>query len=126
MNKNVIRVAAAIPGIPMLINGIGFIATPLETSQSLGMELLTGIGLSTQLGDFTSFFIGTAVLIFLGAFKSDSKLLYAAALYLGGAAVFRTVAALFNGADMATDIIIVELVLTAWICTCAFLLGKKD
>ena len=52
MNKNVIRVAAAIPGIPMLINGIGFIATPLETAQSLGMELLTGIGLSTQLGDF--------------------------------------------------------------------------
>jgi hypothetical protein len=63
-NKNVIRVAAAMPSKPMLINGIGFIATPLEPNRSRGMELLTGVGLLTQLGDFTSFFIGTAVLIF--------------------------------------------------------------
>ncbi len=125
MKKNILRVVAALPGIPMLLSGTGFIFQPEQATESLGMVLLDGIGRSTQLGDFASFFIGVTVLIFLGAYRAQGQWLYAAAMFLGGAAVFRVAAAVLNDAGMATQFIIAEIILTVWLCTCAFFLDRS-
>ena len=124
MKKNILRVLAAIPGIPMLMNGIAFLTNPAQATAGLGMDLLDGVGRSTQVGDFMSFFFGIAILIFLGAYKATGQLLYVAAMFLGGAAVGRTIAAMAHGADMANQFIVPELVLTVWLCLCAYFLNK--
>jgi hypothetical protein len=125
MKKNIIRIIAALPGLPMLLNGVGFLLQPEQAAASLGMEMLEGVGRSTQVGDFASFFFGLAVLIFLGAYHSKGRWLYAGAMFLGSAAVFRMVAAVAHGADMATQFIAVEVILTVWLCVCAFLLDRE-
>jgi len=124
MKNNILRVLAAIPGIPMLMNGIGFMTNPEQAAAGLGMELLDGIGLSTQVGDFMSFFICIAILIFIGAYKARGQMLYIAAMFIGGAAVGRVIAATAHGAEMASQLIIAELILTLWLCLCAYFLDK--
>ena len=126
MKKNILRVLAAIPGIPMFMNGVGFLTDPEQAAAGLGMQLLDGIGRSTQVGDFMSFFLCVAILIFMGAFKARGLLLYIAAMFLGGAAVGRTIAAMAHGADFATQLIVAEVVLTVWLCLCAYFLDKAS
>ena len=92
---------------------------------ALGMQLQDGIGRSTQLGDMAAFFIGIAVLILLGAVNSQGRWLYAAAMFMGSAAVFRILAALVAGATMATSFIVAEVILTAWLCTSGWLLNRN-
>ena len=45
----------ALPAIPMALTTINFVINPSKAAEALGMDLLTGIGLSTQLGDFGAF-----------------------------------------------------------------------
>ncbi len=126
MKKNILRVVSTAPGILMAMNGIGWLVQPEETAKGLGMPLLDGIGRSTQIGDFGAFFLGITILVFVGAFRCQGHWLYSAALFLGGAAVIRTFAALVHGAGMATEFIIAEIVMTIWLVVCAYLMDKTD
>ncbi len=108
--EQTMRILAVIPGLLMLMNGFGFLTQPAQTAAALGMPYLDGIGRSTQVGDFTSFFIGTAVMCLLGAWQRNATWLYAGALLLGGAAVFRTVATVVHDAPFAAVFIGVEVV----------------
>ncbi|MBL4679274.1 MAG: hypothetical protein JKY88_00965 [Pseudomonadales bacterium] len=124
MKKNIIKVLAVIPGLLMLLNAIGFMTNPEQTANDLHMTLLDGLGRSTQIGDMTSFFMGTAILIFVGVIHFKGRWLYAGALFLGGAALFRSMAAVMHGADWAIQYIIIEIVLTIWLCATAYAMDK--
>ncbi|MEO2174037.1 MAG: hypothetical protein ABGY96_08050 [bacterium] len=124
MKNKIIRVIAAVPGLVMLQGGVSFLINPEQQVSNLGMTLLDGVGRSTQLGDLAAFFIGSAVFIFMGAVLSKGRWLYAGAMLIGGAAMMRILAALVAGAEMATQFIVAELVMTAWLCACAFFVDK--
>lgn len=124
-NVMLARILAALPGLAMGVNAVGWIIRPAETAESLGMPLLDGIGRSTQIGDFTSFFVACALLSFWAAAKLNATAAYSAALILGGAAIFRTLAWAIHGAEFATVFIIVEAVLTAMLLVSANLM-KRD
>ena len=125
MKKNIYRVLATLPGFLMGMNAIGWLTQPEETAKGLGMPLLDGIGRSTQIGDLGALFVGTTILIFWGAFRSQGQWLYSAALFLGCAAVIRTIAALAHGAAMATQFIVAEVIMTIWLVVFAFLIEKE-
>ena len=125
MKKNIIKILAALPGLAMLLNAIGFITNPEKTAGDLHMILLDGLGRSTQIGDMTAFFMGTAILILIGAIRYEGRWLYAGAMFLGGAALFRSMAALVLGAEWATQYIVIEIVLTIWLCIAAFVIDKR-
>ena len=89
MNNNVIKIIAAVPGIPMLVNALMFILQPETVTADLGMPLLEGVGLSTQLADLGAFFTFSALLIFYGVLKSNGEYLRIVALLLGLAALLK-------------------------------------
>ena len=120
------RILAALPGLAMGFNAVGWLFNPAQTAESLGMPLLDGIGRSTQVGDFTSFFFACAVLSLWAAIKLNASAAYAAALILGGAAVFRTTAWLMHGADLASLFIGVEVVLTLMLLVSAHLMKRNS
>ena len=126
MKRNILRVVAALPGVPMLLNGLSFIFTPVDAAKSLGMPLLDGIGRSTQIGDFTAFFIASSIFIFMGAYLASVRWLNAAALLLGLAAIMRTMAYLLHGADLATTLIAAEIILTVWLVVTGQLLKRSE
>ena len=119
MNKNIVRLIMALPAIPMALTTLNFVINPSKAAEALGMELLTGIGLSTQLGDFGAFFAVAAFLIGAGSLFMKSEYFKIAALLFGSAALFRTIAWALNGAEFATSLIISEVVLVVWMLVSA-------
>jgi hypothetical protein len=92
-----------------LVQGLNWILDPASAAQGLGMPLLDGIGRSTQIGDFAAFFFATGTMIAMGTYPGQTQWLYGGAMLLGFAAVMRTVAALFHGADFAVFPISIEV-----------------
>ena len=105
------RLLAALAALPMLANGLGWLLQPAQTAQSLGMPLLDGLGRSTQIGDFFSFFLVAALLGLYGAGRRHAGACFAAALLVGLAAVGRLLASGLHDAPLATFFIAVEVVL---------------
>ena len=111
--ERAIQIFVALPGVLMGIQAIGWLVDPKGAAEGLGMPLLDGVARSTQIGDMTAFFVGLCGMVLLGAIRKNATWLAAAAIMLGGAAIFRTTAWMFHGADLATQFIVPELVLTA-------------
>ena len=105
------RILAGIAGLMMGLSAINWLLDPGAAATSLGMPLLEGLGRSTQVGDFTAFFVCCAGFALWAAWKSSASFAVAAAALLFGAAVFRTLAYLIHGADLATNFILIEVVL---------------
>ena len=114
--ERAIQIFVALPGVLMGIQAVGWLVDPKGAAEGLGMPLLDGVARSTQIGDMTAFFTGLCVMVLLGAIRKNATWLAAAAIVLGGAAIFRTTAWMLHGADLAMQFIVPELVLTAVLC----------
>jgi len=124
VNNNVIKIIAAVPGIPMLVNALMFILQPEAVTADLGMPLLEGVGLSTQLADLGAFFTFSALLIFYGVLKSNGEYLRIVALLLGLTAILRAVAWVVNDAALASTLIGAEILLVVWLWISAKYIDK--
>ena len=107
------RVLAAFVGLVMGLSAINWLIDPDAAATSLGMPLLDGIGRSTQVGDFTAFFVCCSGFALWSAWRMSAPFAMASAALLLGAAIFRTFAWLIHGADLATTFIAVEIVFGA-------------
>ena len=106
-----LRVAVALPAILFIVMGVRWVVAPAGIAAELGMPLLQGVGLSTQIGDLGSFFFAGGVLVLIGVITQKRPWFYAPALLLGCTALFRTLAWLLHGATFALDMIAVEIIL---------------
>jgi len=97
-------------GAFFVLQGLVWVVDPARAAATLGMPLMDGLGRSTQIGDFASFFLTAGVMMMLGSRPTRAGLLYLPAAMIGGAAVLRTLAWLFQGADFAALFIAVEVV----------------
>ena len=88
------------------------------------MPLLDGAARSTQIGDFSAFFIGVTIFCVLGAIKQQTTWIYSAAIILGLAAVMRTLAWTVHGAAFVASAVIAEVVLTVLLLISARLMNK--
>lgn len=118
------RVIAGLIGAFMTITAISWIFDPSAAAASLGMPYLDGLARSTQLGDFTAFFVFIAVMCWLGALTKKGHYLQSAGLLLFLAAVFRTLAWAVYGADFATDFIAFEVVCAGLLAFSATRIGR--
>jgi hypothetical protein len=114
MNK-ILRGITLLPGLLFLMVGIGWLIDPASAAKDLGMDLMTGMGLSSQMGDVGGFFMGGALMCIIGVITLNKTWLHGAALLAISAAVYRVVATLAHGADFAAASIVIEVVITAWL-----------
>jgi hypothetical protein len=109
----ILRVVAGLIGTLFLVQAISWMIDPADAAKALGMPLLDGLARSTQVGDFTSFFLALGTMGILGALRMSATWLRAAAMLLGGAAAMRTLAWAIHGADFASEFIAIETVAAA-------------
>lgn len=107
--KNTLRVVAGLLGTLFLINGLQWIIAPANISAQLGMPLLEGVGLSTQIGDMGSFFITVGAMTVIGALSQTRHWFYAPSMLLLVAALFRTLSTAIYGAPFVLPAIVVEV-----------------
>lgn len=104
------RSVALVLGVMFTLQGVAWIIAPATSAAGLGMPLLDGLARSTQVGDFSAFFVTAGTTILLGLQPGWSRILYAPAILLGSAALFRALAWALHGADFAALFIGVEVV----------------
>ena len=109
--------------ILFIFNGLMWLINPSEIAMSLGMQLLTGHGLSTQIGDLASFFLVVGIFTFLGVYKKKNYWFYTPIALLTFAAISRVIAFLVHGASLSIDKILVELVLVVFLL---FVVNRKE
>ena len=108
--KNVLRIVAGFIGILFFLNGLQWIISPANVAASLGMPLLEGVGLSTQIGDLGSFFITVGAMTLIGAITTTRHWFYAPSILLLVAALYRTLSTVLYGAPFVMSAILVEVV----------------
>ena len=108
-----LRILVALPGLLFVLNGLRWAFDPEAMAAALGMPLLSGAAASSQIGDMGSFFLVGGVLILWGVRAGASQILYAPALLIGGAALYRSLAALLGYADWAWNFIGIEIAMVA-------------
>ena len=108
--KNVLRIVVGLIGILFFLNGLQWIISPANVAESLGMPLLEGVGLSTQIGDLGSFFITVGAMTLIGAITTTRHWFYAPSMLLLVAALYRTLSTLLYGAPFVMSAIVVEVV----------------
>ncbi len=107
--KSVLRVIAGIAGTLFFLNGLQWIINPASIANSLGMPLLEGVGLSTQIGDLGSFFITVGAMTLIGAITTTRHWFYAPSMLLLVAALYRTLSTVLYDAPFVISAIVVEL-----------------
>ena len=120
------RVLSFLPGLLFLSNAYTWVTNPLAASNGLGMQYLEGIGRSTQIGDFSAFFIGVGIFCLLGSIFKNVSFLFAAVIILLSAAIMRIVAWQIYSADLASIFIGVEMIASTMILISIFLFRKKE
>ena len=108
--KNVLRIVAGLVGILFFLNGLQWIISPANVAASLGMPLLEGVGLSTQIGDLGSFFITVGAMTLIGAISTTRHWFYAPSMLLLVAALYRTLSTILYSAPFVMSAILVEVV----------------
>lgn len=109
----VFRGLAGLVGLFFVVSGLRWIIDPGGAATGLGLPLLDGLARSTQIGDLGAFFFAGGTLVLLGVWKQKAEWYLAPALLVGTAAVFRILATVVQGAELALPFIIIEAVMTA-------------
>ncbi len=63
-------------GFLFFINGVMWLIYPAASAEALGMSLLSGEGLSTQIGDLSSFFLVLGGFMLLGTYTKQKQVGY--------------------------------------------------
>ena len=108
--KSFLRLLAGFFGAFFLLMGLRWIIDPSSAAASLGMPLLDGAGLSTQIGDVGSFFITIGVMTLIGVIKQKRHWLYAPSMLLLVAALYRVLSSILHGAAFALPSIAIEII----------------
>ncbi len=115
------KAIAGLPGVFFVVIGLIWLVAPGFAASQLGMTLLTGVGLSTQIGDLASFFLVMGGSILIALYTGQRVWLYPSFMLLGLAAFGRIVAWGFHGAAFAIDMIAVEVIVAGLL----FMASKK-
>ncbi len=124
--KKVLSVVVALPGILFVLMGLRWIVDPASAAAELGMTLQQGVGLSSQIGDMTAFFMTIGLLTLTGLVTKKRAFFDACALLLGLAAVSRVIAWLFHDAALAMNLIIPEVLIAGILLLAASQLCEQN
>jgi hypothetical protein len=125
MNR-ILRALVALPGIFFVVMGLRWLVDPAGAAGDMDMELLDGIGRSTQIGDLATFFLALGMMILVGLITSQRRWFHVPALMLLGAAIFRVLAWLLHDAALAGQLIAVELVVACLLLFAASRLTARE
>lgn len=114
-----------LPAIIFLSTGFKWLVNPQSAASSLMMPLLTGAGLSSQIGDIGGLFLGMGLLIMSAVVFKKSDFLLAVATLLSCIVVYRLMGFAIHGATIIIQIVVFESVLAIWFFTAARIMSTK-
>ena len=110
-----LRAIVLLCGVLFIVTGLRWLLAPAGVAPEFGLALSTGVGLSSQIGDMSAFFLTLGVCILMGLTTQRTLWYYPPIILLSLTAVGRILAWLLHDAALAMNLIapevIVELIL---------------
>lgn len=111
MNK-ILSALVFLPAILFLVTGLRWLVDPAGVAPEFGLILGDGLGLSSQVGDMSSFFLTIGILMLVALVTGRRVWYYPPAMLLLLTAIGRLIAWLVHDAALAPQQIGVEVVVT--------------
>ena len=105
-----LRAIVLLCGVLFIITGLRWLLAPAGVAPEFGLALSTGVGLSSQIGDMSAFFLTLGVSILMGLTTGRAIWYYPPMILLSLTAVGRILAWLLHDAALATGLIAPEVV----------------
>ena len=112
MINTAIKLLALLSGILFLVTGLRWLLAPAGIAPDFGLALGSGIGLSSQVGDMSAFFLTLGVCILMGLTTQRSVWYYPPIILLSLTALGRVLAWLIHDAALATQLIAPEVIVS--------------
>ena len=104
MNK-ILKVLVALPAILFIVTGLRWLVAPAGVAPMFGLTLADGVGLSSQVGDMSAFFLTLGICMLVGLVTGRRVWFYPPIMLLLLTAVGRILAWLVHDAALALDLI---------------------
>ena len=112
MINKAIKLLVLLFGILFLVTGLRWLLAPAGIAPDFGLALGSGIGLSSQVGDMSAFFLTLGVCMLMGLTTQRSVWYYPPIILLSLTAVGRVLAWLIHDAALATQLIAPEVIVS--------------
>ena len=109
--KIALRAIVLLCGVLFIVTGLRWLLAPAGVAPEFGLVLSTGVGLSSQIGDMSAFFLTLGVCILMGLTTQRTIWYYPPIILLSLTAVGRVLAWLLHDAALATDLIAPEVII---------------
>jgi hypothetical protein len=111
MNK-VLKILVLLPAVLFLVTGLRWLVAPAGVAPMFGLTLDQGVGLSSQVGDMSAFFLTLASCMLIALISGRRSWYYPAIMLLMFTAVGRVLAWLVHDATFALDLIAPEIIVS--------------
>lgn len=111
MNK-LLKVLVALPAVLFVTMGIRWLVNPASIAPDFGFGLATGVGLSSQVGDMSAYFLMLGICMLTALVSEQRVWYYPPIILLSLTAVGRIIAWLVHDAALAVDKITPEIVVS--------------
>jgi uncharacterized membrane protein (GlpM family) len=125
MNK-VLRVLVLLPAILFVVIGLRWLVDPAGVAPQFGLILQDGVGLSSQIGDMSGFFLTAGMLILIALITNRRTWYYPPIMLLSITAVGRVVAWLIHDAALAVDSIAIEVIVSVLLLIASRRLADRE
>ena len=105
-----LRAIVLLCGVLFIVTGLRWLLAPAGVAPEFGLVLSTGVGLSSQIGDMSAFFLTLGVCILMGLTTQRVIWYYPPIILLSLTAIGRVLAWLLHDAALATDLIAPEVI----------------
>ncbi len=105
-----LRAIVLLCGVLFFITGLRWLLAPAGVAPELGLVLSTGVGLSSQIGDMSAFFLTLGVCTLMGLITQRAIWYYPPIILLCLTAVGRLLAWLLHDAALAMNLIAPEVI----------------
>lgn len=104
-------------GVLFIVTGLRWLLAPAGVAPEFGLALSTGVGLSSQIGDMSAFFLTLGVCILMGLTTQRTLWYYPPIILLSLTAVGRILAWLLHDAALAMNLIAPEVIVALILLT---------
>ena len=105
-----LRAIVLLCGVLFIITGLRWLLAPADVAPEFGLVLSSGVGLSSQIGDMSAFFLTLGVCILMGLITQRAIWYYPPIILLSLTAVGRLLAWLLHDAALAMHLIAPEVI----------------
>ena len=105
-----LRAIVLLFGVLFIVTGLRWLLAPAGVAPEFGLVLSSGVGLSSQIGDMSAFFLTLGVSILMGLTTGRAIWYYPPMILLSLTAAGRTLAWLLHDAALAMNLIAPEVI----------------